>query len=91
MKLELYNTLSKQKEEFKPIDDKAVRIYSCGPTVYYYAHVGNLRSYLFMDNLRRVLKYNGYNLFSLTSDFWGFAAILTWLKLISKDLCSSGF
>ncbi len=62
MKLELYNTLSKQKEEFKPIDDKAVRIYSCGPTVYYYAHVGNLRSYLFMDNLRRVLKYNGYNL-----------------------------
>ena len=62
MKLELYNTLSKQKEEFKPINDKAVRIYSCGPTVYYYAHIGNLRTYLFMDNLRRVLKYNGYNL-----------------------------
>ena len=47
---------------FKPINDDKVRMYSCGPTVYYYAHIGNLRTYLFMDNLRRVLKYNGYNL-----------------------------
>ena len=39
-----------------------VRIYSCGPTVYSYAHIGNFRAYIFMDNLRRVLKYNGYNL-----------------------------
>ena len=62
MELKLYNTLTRQKEKFKPIDDKEVRIYSCGPTVYYYAHIGNLRAYLFMDNLRRVLKYNGYNL-----------------------------
>ena len=62
MELKLYNTLSRQKEVFKPIDDKAVRIYTCGPTVYYYAHIGNLRSYLFMDNLRRVLKYNDYEL-----------------------------
>ena len=62
MKLKLYNTLSKQKEEFKSIDDNRVRMYSCGPTVYYFAHIGNLRTYLFMDNLRRVLKYNGYNL-----------------------------
>lgn len=62
MELKLYNTLSRQKEVFKPIDDKAVRIYTCGPTVYYYAHIGNMRSYLFMDNLRRVLKYNGYQL-----------------------------
>lgn len=62
MDLKLYNTLSRQKEIFKPIDEKKVRIYSCGPTVYYYAHIGNLRTYLFMDNLRRVLKYNGYNL-----------------------------
>ena len=37
-------------------------MYSCGPTVYYFAHIGNLRAYLFMDNLRRVLKYNGYKL-----------------------------
>ena len=62
MELKLFNTLSREKEVFKPIDDKEVRIYTCGPTVYYFAHVGNLRSYLFMDNLRRVLKYNGYNL-----------------------------
>lgn len=62
MKLKLFNTLSREKEVFRPIDEKEVRIYTCGPTVYYFAHVGNLRSYLFMDNLRRVLKYNGYNL-----------------------------
>ncbi|MGN1330237.1 MAG: cysteine--tRNA ligase [Clostridia bacterium] len=62
MELKLYNTLSRQKEVFKPINGDKVRIYSCGPTVYYYAHIGNLRAYLFMDNLRRVLKYNGYEL-----------------------------
>ena len=62
MELKLFNTLSREKEVFKPIDEKEVRIYTCGPTVYYFAQVGNLRSYLFMDNLRRVLKYNGYNL-----------------------------
>lgn len=62
MSLKLYNTLTRKKEEFIPIDEKEVRIYSCGPTVYYFAHIGNLRAYLFMDNLRRVLKYNGYNI-----------------------------
>lgn len=60
--LKLYNTLTRKKEEFVPIDEKEVRIYSCGPTVYNFAHIGNLRAYLFMDNLRRVLKYNGYAL-----------------------------
>ena len=62
MELKLYNTLTREKEVFKPIDSKKVKIYSCGPTVYYYAHIGNLRAYLFMDNLRRVLKYNNYEL-----------------------------
>lgn len=62
MTLKIYNTLTRRKEEFIPIDKKEVKIYSCGPTVYYYAHIGNLRAYLFMDNLRRVLKYNGYKL-----------------------------
>ena len=62
MSLTIYNTLTKRKEEFKPINNKEVKIYSCGPTVYYFAHIGNLRAYLFMDNLRRVLKYNGYKL-----------------------------
>lgn len=62
MELKLYNTLTRKKEIFKPIEENKVKIYSCGPTVYYYAHIGNLRTYLFMDNLRRVLKYNGYDL-----------------------------
>ena len=62
MGLKVYNTLTRKKEEFIPIDRNEIRMYSCGPTVYYFAHIGNLRAYLFMDNLRRVLKYNGYNL-----------------------------
>ena len=62
MKVQLYNTLTHSKEEFKPIDPNEVRIYSCGPTVYSYAHIGNFRTYVFMDSLRRILKYNGYNL-----------------------------
>ena len=62
MGLKIYNTLTRKKENFIPIDEKEVRIYSCGPTVYNFAHIGNLRAYLFMDNLRRVLKYNGYKI-----------------------------
>ena len=62
MTMKIYNTLTREKEEFKPIDEKEVRMYSCGPTVYNYAHIGNLRAYLFMDSLRRVLEYNGYKL-----------------------------
>jgi cysteinyl-tRNA synthetase len=58
--LKLYNTLTRRKEVFKPIKKNSVGIYSCGPTVYWYQHIGNLRSYIFADILRRVLKYNGY-------------------------------
>lgn len=60
--LKLYNTLTRKKEEFIPIKKDEVKIYSCGPTVYNYAHIGNMRAYIFMDNLRKVLKYNGYTL-----------------------------
>lgn len=60
MSLKLYNTLTKQKEEFKPLEGNEVRIYTCGPTVYSFAHIGNFRAYVFMDTLRRVLKENGY-------------------------------
>jgi cysteinyl-tRNA synthetase len=60
--MKVYNTLTRQKEDFKPLQNNAVSIYSCGPTVYNYAHIGNLRTYIFMDILRRVLKYNGYSL-----------------------------
>ena len=62
MPVKLYNTLTRQKSDFVPIHGNEVRIYSCGPTVYSYAHIGNFRAYTFMDNLRRVLEYNGYTL-----------------------------
>ena len=56
----IYNTLKNQKEELKTITPGEVRMYSCGPTVYNYAHIGNLRTYVFMDLLRRVLRCDGY-------------------------------
>lgn len=59
--IRFYNTLSRKKEEFIPIGP-TVTMYSCGPTVYNYAHIGNMRAYIFMDSVRRVLKYNGYPL-----------------------------
>ena len=59
--LKLYNSLTRKKEEFKP-HEEMVKMYSCGPTVYGYPHIGNMRAYLFMDNIRRVLKYNGYKI-----------------------------
>jgi len=58
--LKLYNTLSRKKEEFKPIKKGEVGMYTCGPTVYWYQHIGNLRSYIFSDILKRVLLWNGY-------------------------------
>lgn len=60
--MKVYNTMSRKKEEFKPLNEDFVTIYSCGPTVYNYAHIGNMRTYVFMDILRRALKLNGYNL-----------------------------
>ena len=60
MKIYFYNTMTHKKEEFIPIDDKEVRIYSCGPTVYKDATIGNMRTNIFQDNLRRTLEYNGY-------------------------------
>ena len=60
--LRIYNTLSRCKEDFKPIKDGKVTMYSCGPTVYNFAHIGNLRTYVFMDIFRRVLKYDGYKI-----------------------------
>lgn len=62
MSIYFYNTLTKTKDEFKPLEGNEVRIYSCGPTVYKDATIGNMKSYIFMDTLRRVLKYNGYTL-----------------------------
>src|SRR3990167_3960805 len=58
--LKLYNTLTREKETFKPIKKNEVGMYSCGPTVYWSPHIGNMRAYIFADLLRRVLEYNDY-------------------------------
>src|SRR5262245_36015890 len=60
--LKLYNTLTNQREEFQPLNPSEVRMYVCGPTVYDYAHIGNFRTFLFADLLRRYLRYRGYQL-----------------------------
>ncbi|MBI9084667.1 MAG: cysteine--tRNA ligase [Desulfobacterales bacterium] len=58
--LQLYNTLTRTKESFTPIFKDRVGLYTCGPTVYNFAHIGNLRTYIFEDILKRVLSYNGF-------------------------------
>lgn len=60
--LRVYNTLTRKKEDFNELNKGEITMYSCGPTVYNYAHIGNLRTYVFMDLLRRVLSYDGYKL-----------------------------
>jgi cysteinyl-tRNA synthetase len=60
MQIKLYNTLTRKKEIFRPLRKDRVGLYTCGPTVYNYAHIGNLRTYIFEDVLRRTLEYAGY-------------------------------
>lgn len=62
MALRFYNTLTQQLEEFRPLDGRTVRMYTCGPTVYHYVHIGNFRTFCFQDVLRRVLRARGYAL-----------------------------
>ena len=62
MDIYFYNTLTRKKELFEPMDEKEVTIYSCGPTVYKDATIGNMRTNIFQDVLRRMLKYNGYQI-----------------------------
>ena len=62
MDIYFYNTLTRKKEKFIPIDTKEIKIYSCGPTVYKDATIGNLRTNIFQDILRRILRYNGYKI-----------------------------
>ena len=57
----LYNSASRKKEEFVPIDENLVKMYTCGPTVYHFAHIGNLRSYIMEDILEKYLRFQGYN------------------------------
>ena len=60
--LKILNSLTNKKEELKPVEEGLVKMYTCGPTVYYYQHIGNMRAYIFMDSLRRAIKYNGYKI-----------------------------
>jgi cysteinyl-tRNA synthetase len=60
MNLKLYNSLERKKSEFSPIQPGKVGLYTCGPTVYNFAHIGNLRTYIFEDILKRVLRYNDF-------------------------------
>jgi cysteinyl-tRNA synthetase len=62
MALRLYNTLTQQVQLFAPLEEPVVRMYTCGPTVYYYAHIGNFRTFVFYDLLRRWLRASGYTL-----------------------------
>ena len=59
--MKLYNTMTRQKEEFVPMEAGKVKMYSCGPTVYNYFHVGNARPFIVFDVLRRYLQYRGYD------------------------------
>ena len=63
--LKIYNTLSHKIEEFKPINPPIVGMYSCGPTVYDYPHIGNLRTFVFSDILLRVLKSDGFDVIAV--------------------------
>ncbi len=60
MDIRLQDTLTGEKKVFKPLKEGVVSMYNCGPTVYDYAHIGNLRSYIFADTLRRMFEYNDY-------------------------------
>src|SRR5256885_13264101 len=62
MALRLYNTLSARVEEFQPLENNEVRMYACGPTVYDYGHIGNFRTFVAVDILRRFLLQSGYKL-----------------------------
>lgn len=59
--MRLYNTLTRKKEEFQPLSAKQVGVYACGPTVYWFAHIGNMRAFLFADLLNRTLRSQGFN------------------------------
>lgn len=60
-KMEIYNSLTKRVERFVPNEDGKVKMYTCGPTVYHFAHIGNLRSYIMEDLLEKALRYLGYD------------------------------
>jgi cysteinyl-tRNA synthetase len=68
--MKIYNTLTKKKEEFVPIEEGKVRMYVCGPTVYNYIHIGNARPIIVFDTVRRYLEYKGYEV-KFRNQFYG--------------------
>ena len=66
MSIQIYNTLSKRKEEFKPLEPGKVKMYVCGPTVYNLIHIGNARPMIVFDTVRRYMEYKGYEAVSYT-------------------------
>jgi cysteinyl-tRNA synthetase len=60
--LHLFNSLTRQREDFRPVHAHEARVYTCGPTVYNYPHIGNMRAYVFADLLGRTLSWKGYKL-----------------------------
>ena len=58
--MQVYNSLTRRNEELTPLEGGEIRLYTCGPTVYNFAHIGNFRAYAFEDILRRVLEFNGW-------------------------------
>ena len=61
--MKFFNTLGRSVEEFTPVNPAEIGLYTCGPTVYNFAHIGNFRAYLFEDILKRALEYNGYKVY----------------------------
>ena len=93
--MKLYNTMTRQKEEFDPITPGEVKMYSCGPTVYNYFHVGNARPFIIFDLLRRYFEYRGYKVEFVQNftdiddkEILSFTPIKTWQSVVftSADL-----
>src|SRR3989339_577070 len=63
--LKIYNTLSQQKDEFKPVKGKQINLFVCGPTVYDYSHIGHARNYVIFDSFVKYLKHQGFKVFYL--------------------------
>ncbi|MGQ0516266.1 hypothetical protein ACT453_35190, partial [Bacillus sp. D-CC] len=69
MTIHIYNTLTRQKEEFTPLEENKVKMYVCGPTVYNYIHIGNARPPMVFDTVRRYLEYKGYDVQYVPNSF----------------------
>ena len=79
MALKLYNSLSHEREDFIPLEPGKVKMYTCGPTVYHFAHIGNLRTYIMEDVLEKYLNYSGMKVRRVRrSSFWmaGFSTLV---------------